>query len=260
MDLVAGLADQSVSFAAWTTATGEAVTITAATDGLSLWYQRGGTGAKVAITPHNLATLETAHTDGGILVKGGAEHRLDLPNAACAVGVNSVQWGGEATGITIDGGVANLSDLDSLLAAVKTKTDLIVAGGVMVRSPVLDDGTLLVVQGNAYPDARGLAIQWTDDGGSWPDLTDAAVTLIIRAKATDAEELSIAGTIVDAATETQGVRFEPDSADTAGLSAFYEELHTHRFGLRAVWDGDEENAVVFLEGDCTVRMPAARAE
>jgi hypothetical protein len=108
MELVAGLADQSVQFAAWTTATGAPVTVTSATAGLSLWYRRGVAGAKTAISPSDLATLETAHADGGILVIEGAEHRLDLPDAAIAAGVDSVSWGGSATGITIDGGAANL--------------------------------------------------------------------------------------------------------------------------------------------------------
>ncbi len=105
MDIKAESTDQSVCFAAWTTATGVAVTVTSATDGLALWYRRGATGAKVAIVPANLATLETAHTDGGLLVIGGAEHRLDLPDAAVAAGVPYIQWGGSATGITIDGGL-----------------------------------------------------------------------------------------------------------------------------------------------------------
>jgi hypothetical protein len=109
MELVQGLADQSVSFAAWTTATGAPVTVTSTTAGLSLWYRRGVVGAKVAITPiGDLATLETTHTDKAILVVEGAEHRLDLPDAATAAGVDSIQWGGTATGIMIDGGVANL--------------------------------------------------------------------------------------------------------------------------------------------------------
>lgn len=109
MDRMAGLADQSVSFAAYTTATGAAATVTSATAGLALWYRRGVTGAKVAITPiGDLATLETAHTDKAILVIGGAEHRLDLPDAAFVAGATYLEWGGEATGITIDGGHANL--------------------------------------------------------------------------------------------------------------------------------------------------------
>jgi len=108
MQIKADSTDQSVSFAAYTTATGAAVTVTSATAGLSLWYRRGGVGAKTAISPSNLATLETAHTDGGILVIQGQDHRLDLPDAAVAAGVAFVEWGGTATDITIDGGRAEL--------------------------------------------------------------------------------------------------------------------------------------------------------
>ena len=116
MDLKAGLANQSVQFAAWTA--GEPVTVTTTTPGLSLWYRRGVAGAKVAISPSNLANLTTAHTDGGILVIEGAEHRLDLPDAATAAGVLLVSWGGSATDITIDGGTANL------IGQANTATDL----------------------------------------------------------------------------------------------------------------------------------------
>ena len=108
MDVYAGQENQEVRFAAYTTATGAAVTVTSATAGLSLWYRRDS-GAKVDLTPiTDLATLETAHTDGGILVIAGQEHRLDLPDAAFAEGAKHVCWGGEATGITIDGGEANI--------------------------------------------------------------------------------------------------------------------------------------------------------
>src|SRR3989304_8582540 len=101
MDLVSGLADQSVSFAAYTTATGAAVTVTSATAGLSLWYRRGVAGAKVAISVSDLATLITAHTEGGILVIEGAEHRLDLPDLAIAHGEPSIHRGGAASGNTV---------------------------------------------------------------------------------------------------------------------------------------------------------------
>lgn len=108
MDILAGTLTPSVQIAAYTTATGAAATITSATAGLSLWYRRGVTGDKTAISPADLATLATAYAEGGLLVIGGAEHRLDLPVAAAAAGVDRVSWGGEATGITIDGGEANL--------------------------------------------------------------------------------------------------------------------------------------------------------
>jgi hypothetical protein len=108
MDRLAGSTDQSVSFAAFTTATGAAVTVTSATAGLSLWYRRGNVGAKTAITPSNLAAINSAHADGGLIVIEGQDHRLDLPDAAFAAGVDYLEWGGSATGITIDGGNCNL--------------------------------------------------------------------------------------------------------------------------------------------------------
>ena len=130
MDIKAGSTDQSVSFAAFTTATGAAVTVTSATAGLSLWYRRGTAGSKTAISPSDLSALTDAHADGGILVVGGQEHRLDLPDAAVAAGVDRIEWGGEATGITIDGGTANLVGQattgavgEATTDAIKTKTD-----------------------------------------------------------------------------------------------------------------------------------------
>ena len=123
MDIKAGLAGRSVNFGAWTTATGAPVTVTPATTGLSLWYRRGVVGAKVAISPvaFDPVALTTAWTSGGILVIEGAEHRLDLPDAAIAAeaGVLTVSWGGTATGITIDGGTANL------IGQANTATDVL---------------------------------------------------------------------------------------------------------------------------------------
>lgn len=108
MDRVANLANQSVPFSAWTTATGAAVTVTSATAGLSLWYRRGVNGAKVPVTAIDLALLTTEHTDNGIIVKQGSEHRLDLPDAAFLSGELTMEWGGTATGLTIVGGECNL--------------------------------------------------------------------------------------------------------------------------------------------------------
>ena len=126
MDRPAGVTDQSVSFAAWTTATGAAVTVTSATAGLALWYRRGVAGAKVALAAVNdLATLETAHNDEGILVIDGQEHRLDLPDAAFAAGVTYLEWGGKATGITIDGGCCDLIGQANTASIVGSKMDLL---------------------------------------------------------------------------------------------------------------------------------------
>jgi len=147
MDIKAGLAGRSVTFGAWTTATGAPVTVTPATAGLSLWYRRGVVGAKVAISPvaFDPVALTTAWTSGGILVIEGAEHRLDLPDAAIAAeaGVLTVSWGGSATGITIDGGTANLigqantaSDVSHVAGTVQTAGD--VGAGVAAVKVVTD--------------------------------------------------------------------------------------------------------------------------
>jgi len=183
VDLRSGLADQSVSFSAWTTSTGAAVTVTSATAGLSLWYRRGVAGAKVAITPiGDLATLETAHTDKAILVIEGAEHRLDLPDAATAAGVLTVEWGGTATGITIVGGVANLvgqantaTDVSHVAATAQTPGDVVAlignianVGSPSYAAPSAITLTTYGVQTNTYAsvDTRNSVYHsFTDSGG-----------------------------------------------------------------------------------------------
>jgi hypothetical protein len=166
MDIKAGLAGRSVNFGAWTTATGAPVTITPATTGLSLWYRRGVVGAKVAISPvaFDPVALTTAWTSGGILVIEGAEHRLDLPDAAIAAeaGVLTVSWGGSATGITIDGGTANLigqentaTDVNQLSA---TDLDLILKTSIFalaIADAIADE---VVTSGHAVAGSVGVCL------------------------------------------------------------------------------------------------------
>lgn len=63
--------------------------------GIALWYRRGATGSKTAIPPASIAVTD-AHSDGGIVVVDENAYRLDLPDAACAAGVDYVQIGGSA--------------------------------------------------------------------------------------------------------------------------------------------------------------------
>lgn len=79
--------------------------------GIALWYRREG-GAKVDITEATLAALTTAHTDGGFLLIGDGEYRLDLPDAAFATGANHVDFGGAVTGGVIVGGRVRLIDVN----------------------------------------------------------------------------------------------------------------------------------------------------
>jgi len=87
---------QAITVADGTNATGIAFN----TSGIEMWYAREG-GAKTTITPVILAALTTGYTSGGLLHVSDGVFRLDVPNAAFAVGANTVVIGGKATGIVI---------------------------------------------------------------------------------------------------------------------------------------------------------------
>lgn len=105
--VVPGSADVSVhvrAIGASTNATpGDPIqTVTAATAGLALWYRVGATGTKTAISDSDLATVGTAHTDGGIIHVDDGLIRVDLPDAAVPASEGVVTWvGGTADDIII---------------------------------------------------------------------------------------------------------------------------------------------------------------
>lgn len=81
------------------------------TSGIDLWYRREGE-AKVQITEATLASLTTAHADGGFLHISDGAYRLDLPDAAYATGANYVDFGGTVTGMVVIGGRVKLVNYD----------------------------------------------------------------------------------------------------------------------------------------------------
>lgn len=102
--------------------------------GLNFWYRRdvipGSTPLdKVNITPVALASLTTAHTDGGIELIADGDYRLDLPDAAVASGAIGVRIGGTATDMIVIGQYIDLSSI-SQSAAIKISSsgDTIVLG------------------------------------------------------------------------------------------------------------------------------------
>lgn len=82
------------------------------TAGIDLEYRREG-AASTDITEVTLAALTTAHTDGGFLHIGNGYYRLDLPDAACAVGVVGVLVHGTVTGMVVIGEYIELVSFDS---------------------------------------------------------------------------------------------------------------------------------------------------
>jgi len=96
MDRQRGAADQSVTVYLYATADGTPFTTGAYDDtNIALWYRRGATGTKTAISPATIAVTD-AHSDGGFVVVDENAYRLDLPDAACAAGADYVEIGGAA--------------------------------------------------------------------------------------------------------------------------------------------------------------------
>lgn len=76
--------------------------VTSATAGLALWYRREG-GLKVDfVAVNDLANLNDAHNDEGLLLIDDGYYRFDLPDAAVAAGTG-VMVGGTATGMVVIG-------------------------------------------------------------------------------------------------------------------------------------------------------------
>jgi hypothetical protein len=96
MQIIAGKTDVSISIYA-RALSGAPLTGKVAAD-FALTYRRAG--ANVPLSLSNLASVDAAHTDGGLYEVGNGEYRLDLPDAACATGDNQVSVTG-----TVDGGV-----------------------------------------------------------------------------------------------------------------------------------------------------------
>jgi hypothetical protein len=136
--------------------------------GIDLKYRRE-TAANVDITEVALAALTTAHTDGGVEQIGNGYFRLDLPDTACAAGIDGVMIHGVATGMVIIGCYIQLVDYDPF--------DSVRMG--MTALP------------NAAADAAG-GLPISDAGGLDLDAKVGALTFTV-ANQVDANALAISG-------------------------------------------------------------------
>jgi len=114
------------------------VGVVAATAGLEFNYRREG-GLLLAVSAgalSDLATLDAAHTDGGLLHIGHGYYRLDVRDLAFAAGADDVLIEGAATGMVVIGTYVQLVGYDprtELTAAVLT-----VAGGAAQPGDEMD--------------------------------------------------------------------------------------------------------------------------
>lgn len=85
--------------------------VTSATSGLDLKYRREGAAA-VSLTESDLAAVDSAHSDGGMIHIGAGYYRVDLPDAAVATGVDGVLIFGTVTGMVVIGAFHRLVDFN----------------------------------------------------------------------------------------------------------------------------------------------------
>lgn len=131
------------------------------TSGLALWYRRDG-AAKTTITPVALASLTTAHTDGGIEHIDDGWYRLDVPDAAFASGVDHVTIGGTCTGMVILSGTHPLVAYDN--------QDAVRLGLTSLPDAAADAAGGLVISDAGGLDADAMATSVTDIEGDTNEL------------------------------------------------------------------------------------------
>lgn len=94
---------------------------------------------------------------------------------------------------------------------------------ITVTSPVATDGDVEIYEGDDYNNTDGRALDWTDSGGTWPDLTSATIAVVI-----DGIE-EFAGSVVTPTGDSKKVRLELSATETAALNpkaASYQVIAT----------------------------------
>lgn len=124
---------------------------TDASAGIDLWYRRAG-GAETSITEAALAAWNSAHTDGGVEHGSDGRGRLDLPDAACASGVDYVEYGGTITGMIVIGGIIELESASE--QAARQLRDAIYPTGVLTTQTGVSDNTKVNLTGVVDADSQ----------------------------------------------------------------------------------------------------------
>jgi hypothetical protein len=81
---------------------------------------------------------------------------------------------------------------------------------------VLDDETIELYESDSYYEADGRSLKWTDSGATWPNITGATVTLLVRAP--NGDQLSAAGVVsIGGGGPGQQVYVELSAAQTTAM-------------------------------------------
>lgn len=167
---------------------------THASTGIDLWYRREG-GAETSITEAALVAWNSAHADGGVEHGSDGRGRLDLPDAACAVGSDGadyVEYGGTITGMIVLGGVVTLTnpaleliDVQVIGTVGNTTTTLHVPGWSVYADDELDNELFMVKDVSANEWHPVWSTNWANTGSllsvqTLPFTPENSVDLVIR--------------------------------------------------------------------------------
>ena len=263
-----GLTDQSTVIRIIDSTVGTPETgVTSVTAGLDLQYRREG-GTVSSLTESDLAALDSAHADGGMLHIGAGYYRLDLPDAAFATGANGVLVFGTVTGMVVIGSYHPLVDYDpqdtvrlGLTALPNAAADA--AGGL----PISDAGGLdmdailsrigvntdaatdpSAASGSLFAKIRGAG----NDLDTIDDFLDTEIAAILAAVDTEvAAILADTGTdgVVVAAASKTGYQLS-----AAGVDDIFDEVVEGSYTLRQYLRGYASALLGELAGAATVTV------
>lgn len=115
--------------------------VTSATSGLDLEYCRAG-AAPVNITESDLAAVDSAHSDGGIIHVGGGRYRVDVPDAAFLTGADAVYIQGTCTDMIVIPEAITLVSWGTTLAAILDDTGtsgVVLAADAITEAKIADN-------------------------------------------------------------------------------------------------------------------------
>jgi len=165
----------------------------------------------------------------GVAVSGVGDFKADvsglLTSAAFAAalpdnfGVLSIDTSGNVT--TTGGGGALTPEQATWLEETHAKAMLIGTGQAFVDVPIDGDSNITVRRSRDYQQADGLAIEWSNPDGTWPDLTNATIVARVARPGCKTSALYDFAASVITPTGSQIVRLELTKAQLAIIADDY---------------------------------------
>lgn len=204
MRVAAGSTDQSVFIRIVDSTDGTPETgVTSASGGLALGYYRMVAGASfVGLTESDLAAVDTAHTDGGMIHINAGYYRVDIPDAAFASGAARVLISGAVTGMVVIGVVVEIGAGQGIASEIQN--GLATSAALQVVDDNVDTLVASITTTAAIVDAVwDEATAGHTTSGTFGEQLKTDVDAILADTGTDGVVVNAAGLAADAVTEIQ---------------------------------------------------------